>query len=53
VVTHGKVIKALARGSIDADKAEMHGLFRLYRNESAHDSLRRLLATPTRTKNPS
>jgi hypothetical protein len=50
VVTDGKVLRALIEGSLDAAKAEAHGLFRLYRRPELHDTVRSILMMVTQER---
>jgi hypothetical protein len=43
LVTHGKVIQALAEGTFDAALAEKHGLLRLYGPAASQDKVRSIL----------
>jgi hypothetical protein len=52
IVTDGKVIRALAEGSLGADQAEAHGLFRLYRQPERHDRVRRVLMNASSAPGP-
>ncbi|HEY7766158.1 MAG TPA: hypothetical protein VIB38_14300 [Aestuariivirgaceae bacterium] len=45
LVTHGKVIRALAEGSFDAVVAEEYGLVRLYGPPASQERVRTILAT--------
>jgi hypothetical protein len=51
VVTDSKVIRALVDGSLDARKAEIHGLLRLYGPPDRHDKARDALIAATRPAN--
>jgi hypothetical protein len=45
LVTHGKVIQALAEGSFDAAVAEKHGLVRFYGAAASQDEVRNILVS--------
>lgn len=46
IVTHGKVIRALAEAAVDSANAEMHGLLRFYGPAPDQDKVRAVLGTP-------